>query len=512
MSAENNAKPGARPAGTGAPAQKPDTAAGKRPAFPGAPVANKPAETPAAKPAGARQPGNAASPGAVTGGATGGATGGQNPAAPQPIKNSGAGNPAAGAGQKPAANAGAVKPAPAAPGPKGPGAQTPRPSAPASSSMQKPVPEPATLAHIGPRHRMLALSFVLVVLAPIAITAWYLWARAADQYASYSAFTVRSEQGASASELLGGLGSLAGISGSSSSDTDILYRFILSHEMVERVDQKLDLRQIWSKPDNDPVFSYTGNELIEELLDEWERKVKVYYDDGMIELRVMAFDANDAQAIGSEILAESSAMINAINDIAREDAIGYAREDLELSVERLKEARQTMTTFRNRYQMVDPEADVEAQAGILVSLQQQLAEALINLGVLRANAQPNDPRIEQAELRVNVIREQIDEERLKFGSETADGEQLSDVVGQFEGLMVDRHFAEQTYTAALAAYDLARAEAQRQSRYLAAFVQPTLPTKAEYPERIKLLIIVSGFLLLIWMIGALVFYSLRDRR
>lgn len=365
---------------------------------------------------------------------------------------------------------------------------------------------------MGRRHRMLALSFVLVVLAPVAVTAWYLWSRAADQYASYVAFTVRSEQASSPTELLGGLGSLAGISGSSSSDTDILYRFILSHEMVERVDQKLDLRQMWSKPENDPVFSYTGNELIEDLLDEWERKVKVYYDNGMIELRVMAFDPDDAQSIGREILAESSAMINAINDIAREDAIRYAREDLELSVERLKEARQTMTTFRNRYQMVDPEADVEAQAGILVSLQQQLAEALINLGVLRANAQQNDPRIEQAELRVSVIREQINDERLKFGSETPDGEQLSDVVGQFEGLMVDRQFAEQTYTAALAAYDLARAEAQRQSRYLAAFVQPTLSTKAEYPERVKLLAIMAGFMVLIWMIGALIYYSLRDRR
>src|SRR5690606_23169061 len=110
------------------------------------------------------------------------------------------------------------------------------------------------------------------------------------------------------------------------------------------------------------------------------------------------------------------------------------------------------------------------------------------------------------------IREKIGAERQKFGSETATGEALSDVVGQYESLAVDREFAESTYTAALAAYDTARAEASRQSRYLAAYVKPTLAQDAEYPERAKLLLILSGFLLVLWIIAVLVFYSLRDRR
>ena len=370
----------------------------------------------------------------------------------------------------------------------------------------------ASAATVKRRHRIIAASFVLWVIVPMLVASWYLYARAADQFASYVGFSVRSEQGTTSSELLGGLGALVGASSSSSSDTDILYKFIQSHDLVQRVDARLNLREIWSKPENDPVFAFTGNDTVEELLAEWDRKVKVYYDGGMIDLRVLAFDPADAQAIAQTVLDEGTVMINRLNDIAREDTLRYAADELDEAVARLKTARAAVTAFRNRYQLVDPNADVQGQVGVVASLQQQLAEALIQQAQLKANAQPSDPRIAQADLRVQVIREQIEAERSKIGSDTATGEALSEVVGQFEVLEVDRQFAETRYTAALAAYDTARAEAARQTRYLAAYVKPTLAQRPEYPERAKQLILIGGFLMLLWMIGVLIFYSVRDRR
>lgn len=375
---------------------------------------------------------------------------------------------------------------------------------------QGPVRPAASPARIERRHKVIALSFLLAVLLPILISAWYLWARAEDQYASYLGFSVRTESAPAAAELMGGLSTLVGMTSSTSTDSDILYKFIQSQDLVDRVNARLDLREIWSRAEGDPVFSYRGDGSIEDLLAEWERKVRIYYDNGMIDLRVLAFTPEDSHAIAQAILDEGTIRINELNDIAREDTLRYAREELDQSLERLKEARQAVTEFRNRHQLVDPSADVQGQVGVVSSLQQQLAEQLVALGLLRANAQANDPRIEQGELRISIIREQIEAERLKFGSET--GEALSDVVGQFESLSVDRQFAETSYTASLAAYDAARAEAARQSRYLAAYVRPTLAQTAEYPEREKLMAILSGFLLILWTIGVLIFYSLRDRR
>ena len=254
---------------------------------------------------------------------------------------------------------------------------------------------------------------------------------------------------------------------------------------------------------------------IEDLVAHWERKVSVIYDSGtgLIDLRVLAFDPEDARTIAEALLAECTEMINALSAIAREDAIKYARDELEVSVDRLKDARRVLTEFRNRTQIVDPSIDTQNQMGLLVTLQQQQAEALIELDLLRDTTQASDPRITQAERRVEVIEERIQAERRKLGIGNAEegGIAFADLVGEYEGLIVEREFAEAAYTSALATFDAAQAEARKQSRYLAPHIRPTLAEKAEYPERIKIFLLAGFFMFFSWAILVLVYYSLRDR-
>lgn len=385
------------------------------------------------------------------------------------------------------------------------------PSAPAAAI---PVRPPAQMARIKPRHRFLALSFLIVVVLPLLVTAFYLWGRSADQYASNLGFSVRTEESSSAIELLGGITEL---SGSSSSDTDILFAYLTSQELVRTMDEAVDLRAIWSRVSHtsDPIFAYDPPGTIEDLLEHWERKVSIVYDSGtgMLDLRVLAFTPDDAQTIAQALLEECTAMINNLSVIAREDAVKYAREELEAAVVRLKKARKVLTEFRNRTQIVDPAIDTQNQMGLLITLQGQMAEALIELDLLQDTTRQNDPRIVQANRRVEVIQERIDAERRKLGiGGGADtGEVFANLVGEYEGLIVDREFAERAYTAALATFDSAQAEARKQSRYLAAHVRPTLAEKSEFPERGNILALMALFLVLGWAILTLVYYSLRDR-
>ena len=59
-------------------------------------------------------------------------------------------------------------------------------------------------------------------------------------------------------------------------------------------------------------------------------------------------------------------------------------------------------------------------------------------------------------------------QKLGFDSGGGVGTAFADLVGEYERLVVDREFAEQSYVSALAAYDSARGDAKRQNRYLAA--------------------------------------------
>jgi capsular polysaccharide transport system permease protein len=376
------------------------------------------------------------------------------------------------------------------------------------------------------RHWGLALTFLLMVLGPLAGIIFYLWTYAQDQYISTTGFTVRSQESGGATELLGGLAQFAG--GSTASDSDILYEFIQSQEMVEVVDARVDLRAHYSAPwpdkfwppnawSGDPAFAIWPDASLEDLISYWRRIVAISYDSGtgLIEIQVLAFDPDMAQIIASEIVRESQDRINALNSQARSDAMGYANADLDEAVDLLKAARGALTKFRTRTKIVDPAADIQARLGVMTNLQQKLAEALIEHDLLLTTSKENDPRLTQAQRRIDVIRDRIIIERQSFTSSNTEtgalGEDYPTLISEFEALNVDLSYAQEGYRAALTAREVARDDVARQSRYLATYISPTRPQSSQYPERFIQSALAGMFLLLIWSILALVYYSIRDR-
>lgn len=378
-----------------------------------------------------------------------------------------------------------------------------------------PLPPLAAPAQVRKRHRGLIWAFVLVVVLPVLASAAYLWGFAKDQYASTVGFTVRREEASSATDILGGLSRITG--GGGSMETDILYEFIRSQEIVTAIDERIGLADIYSQNwPADPAFALWPDPTTEDLRDHWERMVRISYDSAtqLIELRVLAYSPEQSQQIAQEILAESQKMINNLNRAAREDIMRYANEDVDKTIVRLKEAREALSRFRTRTQIVDPAADIQGRMGVLANLQQQLAEALIENDIVLGTTQESDPRREQADRRIDVIRDRIASERATFATTEggAAGENYPDLLAEFERLTVDLQYAEETYRLALAAQDSAREQAVRQTVYLAPYVRPTLPQTAEYPQRAILTGMIALFLIFIWAIGALIFYSVRDRR
>lgn len=367
----------------------------------------------------------------------------------------------------------------------------------------------ATPAKLRPRHRLLFLSFLAIVILPLLVSAAYLWVIAKDQYASTVGFSVRREDTSAAADILGGLTSLTK---SSSSDTDILYEYLRSQKLVADMDARLDLRTMWSKPFGDPVFTLDADVSIEGLLDYWQDMVKTSYDSstGLIEVRVLAFEPADATRIAQELLDQSAKMINDLSAAAREDAVKFSRDELTVAEDRLRLARENVTAFRVKNQIVDPTTDFQTQAGLISTLENQLAEAQIEIDLL-AGAADTDPRLVQAKRRAEVIVDRIAAERAKVG-DSGERKDFAALAADYERLLVDREFAEKAYIAALSAYDSAKAESQRTSRYLAAHVLPTTAEVSRYPERLSILGVQALFLGLLWSIGALVAYSLKDRR
>ena len=375
------------------------------------------------------------------------------------------------------------------------------------------VRSPAYAARPRRRHWGLMTSFLFIVCLPLLFGGGYLFTRASDQFASTVGFSVIKQELSSPLEVLGGV---ADFGTGGVSDADILYEFITSQEIVEILDERLGLSEMYSKPGDDPIFAYDPNGTIEDLHDYWTWMVRVIYDDGtgLIEVRALAFDPDDAKAIATGVFEESARLVEEISAIAQDDTTRLAQAELDGAAERLRVARENLTAFRSQNQIVDPSADIQGQMGLLSTLEGQLAEALIAADLLRESTRESDPRITQADLRIAVIEARIEDERRKLGvgsSGEGSGE-YANIVSEFERLTVDREFAEQTYVAALATYDQALAEARRKSRYVAAHINPTLAQSSQFPQRYMWLGAAAFFLLTLWSIGVLAYYSFRDRR
>lgn len=362
------------------------------------------------------------------------------------------------------------------------------------------------------RRRWVIASFVLAVLLPAALATGYLFALAEDQFHSRVAFSVRSEA-APAGPDLGVLAAVGGLASASAPDADILFDFIGSEQMVAAIDRRLDLARLFHPVDSDPVFTLADGATREDKVDYWHRMVRVRREagTGLLDVEARAFRAADARALTAAIFEESEALVNRLSEQARRDAIRYAAADLADAEARLRDKRRLLAEFRDENRIIDPKADVEGQMGLLAALQSELVQTLVERDMLLSYAKADDQRVAQANRRVDAVSARIEAERETLGL-GGDGRAMASLLGRYEELRTDLEFAAGAYTQALAGHAAAQAEARRKSRYLAAHVAPTLPESAVHPRRLLLSALIALGLLVVWAIGTVLAYNLRDSR
>ncbi|MDH3668467.1 MAG: hypothetical protein OEN23_16200 [Paracoccaceae bacterium] len=391
---------------------------------------------------------------------------------------------------------------------------------PVQSSTAQPRIEKAVLLGAPParprrRHWVIALSFLVMVALPAALSAAYLIYVAADRYASRVAFSIRSNQASAPLEILGAVTQL----GNSSVLTDgqILYDYIQSQEIVEAVGARLPLEDFLNRAPRDWVFTLGGDQPIEDLVDYWNRVVDVALDPatGIIGVEARAFRPDEARQIAAAILASSSDLVERLTETARQDAVRHAAHELAEAKEDLRAIRVRLRDFRDIEQEVDPSQNARVAIGLVAGLEEELSQARVQMELLSGALDETAPRITLLRRQIDSLEARIAVERTRLGAGTSDdggGRALSQIVGEFEELVVDREFAEQAYTVALATYQQAQAEARRRQRYLAAHIEPTLSDEPEYPDRPLLIASIFLLALAIWSILVLGAYNIRDRR
>jgi capsular polysaccharide transport system permease protein len=370
-----------------------------------------------------------------------------------------------------------------------------------------------------PRHIVMISAFLLIVALPVALTTLYMAFIANDQYHSSASFSVRSIETAQASDVLGMFTQNG--AGTTAADSYVLLDFIRSERMVKAIDSEFGMENLFARRGLDFFYGIGSDWPIEDKLDYWRSMITVSYDytSGIIDLKVKAFTPHDSQTISSFIISQSERLINDLSLAARNEVLKVSQTEVELAEARLSAARVAVRNYRDSSQEADPVESAKLAAQIVGSLEQQLVQLKTELATALTQIGENTPRVRVMRSQIASIEKQLEREKQRFGAGAAQKQGraspgISDVarrIQQFETLETEREFAERTYTSALASLEKARIEANGKQRYLAVFIQPTLSELAQYPTRLLNIAIVLLGSLLLWGVGVMGYYNIRDR-
>ncbi len=355
----------------------------------------------------------------------------------------------------------------------------------------------------------------LFVLLPTLVVGLYLFAFASNQYVAEAQFAVRGNVEPMENISLGQYTNL--IQKHNSQDSFIVRDYINSQTLVEALEKSIGISKMFSRSEADFWARFDPSDPIEDLTKYWRKHVEAHIDSisGVIRLSVRAFTPEDALTIARAVVLRSEALINDISKRAQSDMVAQAEADAKVAQDRLRKAHLALQAFRNQWGVIDPIKSAEGTLTALTSLRKDKLKAENDLQVLRgSNLDERSRSIQTLVANIAAIDQQMKtlQDEMTSATAGAGGQNLTEALLQYEGLLVERTIAEKLEESAHTLLDRARVSASKQHIFLATFVPPVLPTDSLYPERGHTLLVAFFCFLVIWSSSALLLAGIRDQR
>jgi capsular polysaccharide transport system permease protein len=326
--------------------------------------------------------------------------------------------------------------------------------------------------------------FALIVVLPTLLAALYFGVIASKRYLSHAEYVV---QGANSHHAMGlsALLTTMGIS-RTADDASAIENFLQSRDAVRELDEAVDLRKIFGRPEADFISRYPRfwqPDTFERLYSRSQDFISVVQDSttGITTLEVTAFRPEDAKLIADKLLSLAEEMVNRMNDRIEADTVGEAEKEVARAQQEVLRAQAELTAFRNKEFLVDP----VAYAGVLLS-------GISTLSVDRSQTEaqikemtklsPENPAIAPLRAKVDALQKKIADERTGLAGDDA---ALAEKVSTYERLGLMRQLADKNFGTALLSLEAAEMEAERQQVYVEQMVSPNLPDEDIVPERLR---------------------------
>ncbi|STZ07755.1 Vi polysaccharide export inner membrane protein VexD [Moraxella caprae] len=212
-------------------------------------------------------------------------------------------------------------------------------------------------------------------------------------------------------------------------------------------------------------------------------------------LKIEAYTAEDAQQINEELLKMSEAVINRINNNAKNDILLASEKEVKEVQELSQKTASALAEYRVKHEVFNP----EGQSTLALQEISKLQDALIQTETQLVQAKEltlQNPQIKAMETRIKSLKKSIAEKsKLVAGANDAS---LSKRSVEFQRLQLEKELADKQLASAMAGYEQAKTDFNQKQLYLERLAMPSLPDEATKSKRLKN--VLSGFVfgLLLW--------------
>lgn len=307
---------------------------------------------------------------------------------------------------------------------------------------------------------------------------------ASDQYVSDANVVIRKTD--SASMLSFDLSMLvSGVSGVNRAEQLLLREYLLSSDMLQKLDDQLDLRAAYSGWDHDPVSRFWFKDAPAEWLYRYLRTmISVEYDElaGTLRISARSYSPNIAQGITRLMVADGEAYMNKLGHELANTQVDFLTRQVHLTQRQLQQASQALLDFQNKEELLSPEASAESISTIIATLEARRATLQTQLDSLPKNLQANHPNVVMLKQALKAVDRQIDEERAKLTASS--GGKLNATLEKFQQLQLAVELSREMYKTTLLALEKGRFDAVRMLNKVSVLQAPTLPEYPLQPRRI----------------------------
>ncbi|WP_022677157.1 capsule polysaccharide export protein [Novosphingobium sp. B-7] len=343
--------------------------------------------------------------------------------------------------------------------------------------------------------------FLLFVVVPTVLAVIYYGLVAGDIYVSESRFVIKSpDEKRPALSSLANLIQTTGLSTGQEQSNEVL-EFVRSRDALNELQKRIDIRQKYATGGDflSRFPSFVSEKSFENLYKYYGKMVDANLDTqtGTAVVKVKAFTPDDAYQINRILLSLSEDMVNRLNARAQGRGIAEAEQQLAQASQRAREATINLTRYRNQSALIDPVKQASGVVEIANQLTAQRAALQAQLSMMEQQT-PRNPSIPALRNRIAALSAQAAQQN----SQVAGGAgAMASKLGNYEDLLVEQKFANDSLTVANAALVQARADAQRQKFYLERVVEPNRPDEALLPSRLLSILSVAACALCLYFIG-----------